>query len=283
MSSTTTTTTTTTSTTTLKSKKVEKLWKAKWPNNPESVTNIEFETLLIEVLSKENNDEKEESEREYTKTAESLRLFSKQLTEVVFWPDCEFGSDKPFPEKVDKSCIQFAINTFGLWSGMFETIHLNLEKESPCPLQYFHGRTSLENIKLKLQNIGDYLLRYNIEKDSKGLILSWVKAGRTKLIVIKHEKVTRFKAKGKPVVWRWEEKVAGVGYNRIEKHDYQSLHLMLDVFKKNDKCVNPIMFNSAYACYGTGNNANGTKLSGSSNSELNSEVSHVLKKMNIEN
>lgn len=251
MSKTTTTTTTSSSSGVLKSKKANTLWDKKFTNDDgtikASVSNGEFKDLLFDYLQELKCDDFEDGG--FNKDKETRKLFAKLMAEQIFWPeDEEIKEPNSFAITVNKACIQAAIDTWGPFTSMFQTIHLNLENSSPTPLQYFHGRASLETIEGKLKSVGDYLLRYDLDK--KGLILSWVKKGKKTPTVIKHEKITRFKPKGKKVVWRWLEKVPGLGGAKTVNRDFKDVHAILETFKKQHKLKDPVMFNSAYSCFG---------------------------------
>lgn len=246
----TTTKTTSSSSGVLSSKKANGLWDAKFKNEDGTtktvVSNSEFKDLLCEYLQELKCDDFEDGG--FNKDKETRKLFAKLMAEQIFWPEDEELKDGSFASTVNKACIQAAIDTWGPFTSMFQTIHLNLENSSPTPLQYFHGRASIDVIEGKLKTVGDYLLRYDLDK--KGLILSWVKKGKKSPIVIKHEKITRFKPKGKAVVWRWLEKVPGLGGAKTVNRDFKDIHAILDVFKKQHKLKDPVMFNSAYSCFG---------------------------------
>lgn len=103
-----------------------------------------------------------------------------------------------------------------------------------------------------LKKGGQYLLRYNREGD-KGLLLSWTKESQgTSSVIINNEKIYRFRPKGKPVEWRWEEKIKTISGIKSKILKFNSLDEMIQDFKKNDnttkskliKITNPVLYNS---------------------------------------
>jgi len=229
-----------------------------WENNfgeEEKVSNKEFQAKICEKLEEQKSQEGEAMG--YNADASSQRLFAKLMVERIFWPADNLDSNQN-PNYVDQSCVQFAINTFGPWSKIFQTIHQNLEdvKQPHKPLQYFHGRTTKQSLDDKLVEPGEFALRY--AEGDKGLILSWAKPSKDNNsgITVKDEKVRRLKVKkttkkkkgkkGKKskkkddepepestshIYWRYEEKVAEIGRMRKDKHDFDSLGEFLN-YKK---------------------------------------------------
>merc|ERR1712130_446892 len=262
-----------------------------WSDNfgeKEKVSNKDFQNALCEKLEEQKNGDG--PEMGYNADQSTQRLFTKLMVERIFWPAEDLSTNQN-PAYVDKSCVQFAINTFGPWSIIFQNIHENLEdvKQPHKPLQYFHGRTTKQALDDKLVDAGEFALRY--AEGGKGLILSWAKPSKDNNsgITIKDEKVRRLKIKKKVkkskkkskkkkgedepppettshVYWRYEEKVAEIGRMRKDKHDFDSLGEFLN-YKKgagnvgtnkkkkkgggNNYIENPVMFGSAYQTFGT--------------------------------
>merc|ERR550532_2441392 len=133
-----------------------------WKNNfgdETQVSNKEFQSKIVEKLEEQKN--QEGPAMGYNADASSQRLFAKLMVERIFWPAENLDTNQN-PNFVDQSCVQFAINTFGPWSKIFQTIHENLEdvKQPHKPLQYFHGRTTKQSLDDKLVEPGKFALRY---------------------------------------------------------------------------------------------------------------------------
>lgn len=239
-----------------------------WTRNfgvDERVPNLEFKNAIQEVMEEQKIKKIDEPQMPYNKNFEIQELFAKTVTEQIFWPVTKIAKNRLFPDYVDKSCVQFVINTFGPWSRIFQTIYEQFEDEEQQikPLVYFHGRISEQDVKDKLKIVGDFLIRYNNE-ENRGLILSWSKPSKdTYDVTIKHEKIRRRKLKGKNgkpsrVVWTWEEKIAMIGGFKTVEHNFSSVkefieykqgistkvHQLLPTIKR------PVMFVNPFRCYG---------------------------------
>jgi len=237
---------------TLKSKDAIAFWEKNF-GDKESVSNKEFSKAIIEMLEEQKNSDEKSDDLGYNVDTDSQKLFAKMMVERIFWP-AEDLTRGVAPGHVDKHCVQFAINTFGPWSQIFQTIHHNLEDATQPhkPLQYFHGRTPKSEIDKKLLAVGDFALRYNY--GDKGLILSWAKPTKDTSagLIIKDEKVRRRKVKtvvkkkkkkgkkGKKkkeeppppaeshIYWTYIEKVAEIGGMREDTHNFDSLGAFLN-------------------------------------------------------
>lgn len=244
-------TSTVTSTSTLPgSKKKNPAHIAWWIKNfkdKESVSNKVFATAVQKHLEKKG------------KKAGSpvidgdLSIFSKNMSKFIFWPVGEVKEGELYPDKVDIDSLQFALDTWGLWSKMFQTIHQNLEISSPKPLEFFYGRMPKAKTDKKLKKVGDFLLRYDTDDEKKkqkkgGLILSWAKQGKGQPIVVKDEYIRRAKIGGN-YVWVWSKKEATTSGCKIVRVNFTNLHEFLEASKKDSRGVNPVMLTGAYACY----------------------------------
>lgn len=207
--------------------------------NVEIVTNDNF-ALAIRKLLNEEKDQENVPHRGYNKDKDTRKIFSEMITQLIFWPKVELKENEDYPPFVDKASIQFAINAFGPWSQIFHTIYHELDaidnelNNKTQPIRFFHGRLSKENIRPKIEKVGDFVLRYN-EKGEKekewGLILLWAKYGNGKL-VIREENLRRRKLKaknGKPsrVVWTWKKKTPIIGGIEIEFKNFPSIEEFL--------------------------------------------------------
>lgn len=177
----------------LKSKDAIAFWEKHFPGE-ERVDNKKFSNALIQLLEEQKDSDEKSDELGYNVDKDSQKLFAKMMVERIFWPADDLSRGVS-PGTVDKFCVQFAINTFGPWKQIFQTIHYNLEDATQPhkPLQYFHGRTPKSDIDKKLLAVGDFALRYNT--GDKGLILSWAKPTKDTSagLIIKDEKVRRRK------------------------------------------------------------------------------------------
>jgi len=216
-------------------------------------------------------------------------MFTKGLAEQIFWPETgDLDHTTLTPKYVDQASVQFAINTFGPWKQIFDSIYKNLEDAGQPikPMSYFHGRTPKKELHPKISTVGDFLLRYN-DGNEKGLILVWGKKGKSNNtrkgydVILREETITRRNLKKKGVVWTWDEKIAKIGGMKIKKNDFTSIGEFLESMKgqvkirKNDvsKLSNPVMLASAYRSFSGKPTARSEKL----DDQINNVMKNLIK------
>lgn len=234
---------------------------------------------LLEQQKLESDEKDDDQEYGYNKDVESQRNFIKFVTRVIFWPAVDLTQNS-HPGFIDKSCIQFAINTFGPWGQIFQFIDTNLADISRelKPSEFFHGRSTKEKIEENLPSVGDYALRYH---EKAGLVLHWAKAAGED-VVIKEEHIVRKNLKKVGVMWCWGEQVPVRNGCKTVKRKFKSLGKFLEYMKgKRDrgsgvvKIVKPFMFGSDYDSYGPGV-SDGTKNDDSDDGGLSTAVDGAL-------
>jgi len=205
------------------------------------VSNAECTEALIKLLEKQ--DEKEPPS--YQKDDKSRREFASLVASRIFWPveDKDSGTS----HNVTKKSIYFACKkkTFGNWETLFPEIAKNFDdpKMPMSQLQCFWGRADFESvIKKHLKKEGDYCMRFN---DDGGFELCFCKKmhGDSKCV---RETIVRRKLKKEGVVFQWEESVAKVGGNKIEKRNFNNVCLFIKKMTEK-KCIkNAKTVGSAY-------------------------------------
>jgi len=171
----------------LKSSKVEAFWQKHFKDQTK-VNNSQFQEALMVLFEEQKG---EGDELSYNKDKQSQQAFAKRMVEQIFWPATNL-KEPLNPEFVDKSCIQFAMNTFGPWSTLFQTISANLEDPSLPhePLRYFHGRIPKEKFDVKFKEVGNFGLRYN-DKAPGLLLVTGTQTLDTSTVRIKDEALAR--------------------------------------------------------------------------------------------
>jgi len=165
--------------------------------------------------------------------------------------------------------VQDAMDVFGLFPVLFDTIYDNLyDKSMPiAPMHYFHGRSPYSAIEKKLTTDKHFCLGYSPKKVTKvtkkksqkkshhALMLYYAKNLQGNQMVIKQEEFRRFKPKDKPQVWKWIEKVAQVGKTKDVVHTFDNVSQFI-LFKKGQReetnvahIKDAVMFSSAYETF----------------------------------
>jgi len=245
----------------LTNKGASKFWEDNFQDK-DSVANGVFQDALIPYIEELIEEHKDPFEFGSDDIDRKIRLFTKQMASVVFWSTEDLLAQNS--THVDKSCVQFAINTFGPWSRIFQTVHAQLfDKDQELkPMEFFHGRTGKDILDKKIKTAGDFALRYDEAKNG-GLVLSWAK-GIPQGVLVKDENVRRrklkkTKKKAARVVWTYNEKVAIVGGVRVDGHDFSGLGEFLNYKKGTHKSqsgsgvkqiLEPVTYGSAYQTFG---------------------------------
>lgn len=245
---------------TLTSKPALAFWAKHFPDNEESVSRPRFYNALLLLFKEQKQKEENKKGGKTSKTVgynigeNTQKQFAKAMVTQIFWPAVDLTENRN-RQFVDKSCIQFAINTFGPWSTLFQTIDANLEDltQPHKPLEFFHGRVTREQVDIQLNAVGDFALRYD---QTRGVVLHWAREGRNNEISPRHETLIRKKFPKKAAVWTWADSIAVPGGMKVKKHQYKSIGEFLDYMRgKNGrgnnqqqikKISNAIMFGSAY-------------------------------------
>lgn len=248
------------------------------------VSNDEFQKGIQKKFEEQKKIQKDDDSDlfSYNDSTKSQTIFAEAMVNQIFWPARDHTTNESIlkkgnnPSYVDQACVQFAINTFGPWKQIFQSINMNLQdaEAQNRGLDYFHGRITKVMIQEKLKRQGDFALRYHAKG---GLMLCWARSGSKNEVMMKEDRVQRVKIKNNPnPTWKYNEKIPLKGKARTKKKYFDTLSLFLNYRQEQANVTRwyPNMYDSKYESIGRNSPKNKKDLE--TESRVNEQVDEKL-------